>query len=187
MGTRESGANGTKTPVWIDAGAGGIAGTAWLGELGSRAYGGYLGMELGYGGPSIRAAGVRILENDGFDEGNVALDLWAAWFGPCWRFGDPTRWAIRPCAAFGIGRQQGEAEGFAENSHASSPWRVLLADVALRVPLGDPLGAMLSAGGIFRLHEQRYLVDDRVAVDQDPVGLFVALGVSSTWSLGGQP
>jgi hypothetical protein len=95
-----------------------------VGVLGTRAYGGFLGVALtAWKGATLRLRGTRqfgttttvelpATEVTTGGSGEVSVDLWAGGLATCWRLERGTALALTPCLDFMAGSQRGESRSF---------------------------------------------------------------------------
>ncbi len=164
---------------------GGLVGSGVLGDLSQPSFGGFLGAEIGLAGPALRIRALRLLSSPThYQAGTVEVDLWAALFEPCWQFRIADRWSLEPCIGLGWGRQRGAARDFLSNSAVTRAWLSLTPDVTLKARLMGPLSATLTGGGVIRLRDQSYFIDDNRVQRQAPLGFSISLGLQSAWEFG---
>jgi len=156
-----------------------VAGTGLLGNSDLVSVGGLAGGAVHYEGLGFRARALRLVTPaDSFEGGRIQLGLWAAQFGPCWRFQLRQRWSLSPCVELGIGAQRAEPRDFEVQRPQTAPWRVVTVGVTLLAPIHSFVYAHASLGAAFRLHRERFIIDGQVAEAQPWVAPFLSLGLS---------
>lgn len=177
-----------RKPLWVAAEGSALAGAGLLSDFAEPAFGAALGFALNWRGPGLRARGLRLISSPTtVGGGSVHVDLWAAMFGPCWRFALSRRWALDPCVELGLGSQRGVAQGLPVHREATATWLGVAPTLTLLARISGPLWLTMGAGGVVLVSGQRYAVDGQVVTEPARFGPLISLGLSLGWDIRSRP